>query len=395
MDVKRVDDRETLRKVTLLAASGLTVMAGATIAPALPDIAETFADVKSIDLLAKLVLTLPALFIAIGAPLAGLIIDRWGRKRLFIVSVLLYAAAGSSGFYVDSLLAILIGRAVLGLAIGGVNTCVTTLIGDYFVGPTRDRFVGHQSAFIAFGGVVFLIGGGLLADLGWRLPFLIYLSSLIILPKIVLSIYEPERSPVKSSPETENSHAVPVWPVLLVYALAFFGMIVFYLIPVQLPFHIRILTGATGSAAGLALASFNVCAAFSAWNFKRVRLVLSNPAIVALAFLIMGAGYVIISYAGNYELMYAGLMCSGFGLGLHIPTLSIWLLGLAPERVRGRLVGGFTTCIFLGQFFSPIVARPIIDRAGVGESFGIAGLALLALAVIFAGFAVFRGDVRA
>ena len=45
--------------VTLLAASSLTVMSGATIAPALPAIRDAYADGRQADLLTKLVLTPP------------------------------------------------------------------------------------------------------------------------------------------------------------------------------------------------------------------------------------------------------------------------------------------------------------------------------------------------
>jgi MFS family permease len=94
---------------TLLAVSSLTVMAGATISPSLPAIQAHFADVPAVDVLVRLVLTLPALFIALGAPLAGVLVDRWGRKPLLVVCVLLYAAAGASGVYLDALTPILIG----------------------------------------------------------------------------------------------------------------------------------------------------------------------------------------------------------------------------------------------------------------------------------------------
>ncbi|MEL6527253.1 MAG: MFS transporter, partial [Chloroflexota bacterium] len=83
---KRNPDSRVLQG-TLLAAGTLTVMASATISPALPAITEAFADTPNIDLLVSLLLTIPALFIALGAPLAGVIVDRFGRKRLLVIAV--------------------------------------------------------------------------------------------------------------------------------------------------------------------------------------------------------------------------------------------------------------------------------------------------------------------
>lgn len=92
-----------LVKATLLFTSTLTVMAGATIAPSLPDMRNYFSSVENADYLVRLVLTLPALFIVIGSPISGVIIDRFGRKPLLAASVLLYGLAGSSGFVLNSL----------------------------------------------------------------------------------------------------------------------------------------------------------------------------------------------------------------------------------------------------------------------------------------------------
>jgi uncharacterized membrane protein YhdT len=52
-------------KTTLLLASSLTVMAGALIAPALPKIAEAFEGLPNVVFLSKLLLSIPALFIAV------------------------------------------------------------------------------------------------------------------------------------------------------------------------------------------------------------------------------------------------------------------------------------------------------------------------------------------
>lgn len=35
--------------------------------------------------------------------------------------------------------------------------------------------MGYQASFIGFGGVIFLLAGGYLADIGWQYPFLICL----------------------------------------------------------------------------------------------------------------------------------------------------------------------------------------------------------------------------
>jgi MFS family permease len=95
--MKSSNPNSPLVKATLLLTSTLTVMAGATIAPSLPGMQEHFADVPNAEYWVKLILTIPALFIVIGAPIAGIMVDRIGRKPLLAAAVLLYGVAGSSG----------------------------------------------------------------------------------------------------------------------------------------------------------------------------------------------------------------------------------------------------------------------------------------------------------
>ncbi len=183
---------KTLVKITLLFTSSLTIMAGATIAPSLPQIEQVFSNHPQSEILTKLILTIPALFITIGAPLVGLLIDRYGRVRMLLGSLLLYGFSGTSGFFMDDIYALLIGRAFLGIAVAGVLTTTITLIADYFTGEERNAFMGLQGACVALGGVIFITSGGLLAEVSWRAPFLIYLAAFFIFPAAYYSLSEPE-----------------------------------------------------------------------------------------------------------------------------------------------------------------------------------------------------------
>lgn len=87
------------RNATLLFISTLTIMSGATISASLPGIAARFADVENVALLSRLVLTLPAVFIAPFSPAAGFLVDRFGHKPLLLVSLALFAASGYDGAY--------------------------------------------------------------------------------------------------------------------------------------------------------------------------------------------------------------------------------------------------------------------------------------------------------
>lgn len=369
-----------LAKPTLLVAASLTVMPGATISPSLPALADHFADTPGVDLLARLVLTVPALFIALLAPVAGLVMDRIGRKPALLFATVLYVLGGASGLVVDSLPALLVGRAVLGVAVAGVMTAATTLAGDYYSGAERQRFMGHQAAFMAFGGVVFLTTGGLLAEMHWRAPFGVYTVALLLLPAF-LALPEPSRHTALHAAGGPLPLGAAKGVVAVIYLLAAVNSIAFYIVPTQLPFLLRDIGVADPSLAGAAIAVSTFCSAVTSMRFGRLRSHLSAAALFGIAFALMGAGYAIIAVAPNYPLAVAGLAVSGIGLGLSMPNLSLSLLAHAPEHLRGRLVGGLTTGIFLGQFLSPAISQPLAAGVGLSGMFAVVAAAALALAV--------------
>ncbi len=284
-----------LTKATLLLASTLMVMSGATISPSLPAMQAHFANVPNAEFWVRLVLTVPALFIVLGSPIAGQIVDKVGRKPLLLGSAILYGFAGSSGFVLNSLFAILAGRALLGIAVAGVMISATTLIADYYQGDTRADFMGLQAAFMGFGGVLFLSIGRFIADLSWRFPFLIYLSSWVLLLGIALTLYEPS-SPAKVIAEptaaSSSTERLPIKLLALVCASVWLQQIAFYLIPVQLPFYLQQLSGATATQTGLAIAFSVLFSALASMGYGRLKKRLSFIKILAIAFGLIGIGYV-------------------------------------------------------------------------------------------------------
>jgi MFS family permease len=375
-----------IRNLSILLGSTMTVMAGATIAPALPEMSLVFQDVPSADFLVKLVLTIPALLVAISAPFAGIALDRWGRKPILIASIILYGLTGTSGFVLDTLSNIIIGRALLGFAVAGIMTSFTTLISDYFTGEKLNQFMGYQAAVMGFGGVIFLLLGGYLADIGWQYPFLVYLFAFLILPGVLLTINEPKIKVDESTKiSTQQTSALTLKSIALIYSLAFISMIIFYMIPVQLPFYLTELAGSSNSQVGVAMAIQALVAAVVSMQYQKFKARFTFEAISAIVFLMLGIGSIIISLSSDYIFVVLGLIIGGIGLGLLIPNFNVWLVSQVSATVRGKAVGGLTSAIFLGQFMSPIVIQPIIQQVGLVGAFGVGGGFLLFVAVLLFG----------
>jgi len=100
------------------------------------------------------------------------------------------------------------------------------------------------------------------------------------------------------------------------------------------------------------------------------------------AFGLIAAGYALIGLASSYAVVLAGALVSGLGVGLFFPNSYLWLLALAPERLRGRLSGGLTMAVFLGQFFSPLLAQPLIAAVSLPWTFVMVAAAAAAAAAL-------------
>lgn len=374
---------EGLRRSTLLLGSTLTVMAGAIIAPALPQISQAFDHLADPELMSKLILTLPALFIGLLAPVAGYFVDWSGRKKVLLFALLLYALSGTTGAYLSNIYLILAGRALLGIAVGALMTSVITLIGDYFEGRQRSAFMGYQAAFASTGGLVFISTGGFLADIHWRYPFLIYSVSLIILVMAIVSVYEPERTKPAGGVKLISRSLLRKIPAqaLWVYGIAFFSFAVFYMVPVQLPFMLSALGGVSNTQVGFAIAFMNVSAIAMAFSYSRIRSLLGFPYIMAIVYVLVAVGYVIISFSQSYWIMVAGILTAGLGFGMQMANINLWLVSIAPAEVRGTLVGYLNTCIFMGMFMSPVLLQPLVSLTSLYRSFSLVALILLACAL--------------
>jgi MFS family permease len=395
-------------KATLLAAAMMTIMAGATIAPGLPGMLEQFKSIPGADLLVRLVITTTALAVAVSAPFTGLIADRFGRKPLLVFGLILYVIAGTSGAYLESLPLILVGRALLGVAVAAIMTANNALIADYFAGPARSAFIGLSSAFTAFGGVLLLPVGGFLADLGWHMPFLVYFSALLILPTAITVLFEPARAqqpglarpgltqpgssqPGSSQPGSaqpistaESTNKNPSFP--LIYGLAFCHMIVFYIGPTQMPFLLETVGRLAPSQVGFALGLFTLSSAIVSLLYARIRAQFGFQAIAAIGFALLGLGWMVSGLASGLPWILIGFVIAGMGGGLLMPNWMNWLAVLSSPAMRGRLIGGLTTALYLGQFFSPALVQVFVPSVGLNAVVtGFGTVAVLVGAALGAG----------
>jgi MFS family permease len=404
--MRRSDPENRVLKITLLLASALIVMVTGVIPPALPSMEAHFAEAANVAFWVRLVLTFPCLFVAATAPLAGHAVDTIGRKRVLAISTALFGISGVAGYLAPTLALLLISRASLGIAVGGLMTSVTTLIADYYTASARERFMGLQAAVMGFAGTAALLFGGMLADIGWRVPFLTYALAILILPLILWVLYEPlvserclERpAPVSdvgqcvaesicanqdADPARASRSSAPARFTLFVYVVMMVIQMAMSLIPVLLPFYLQGAMGASASQSGLALSLTSVSYALISLQYGRIASRLDHLGVLTVGVCLIGAAYLLLWSAGGWASIALALLLAGTGQGLLIPNLSVWLADETPSALRGRVLGGLTTALFLGVFISPFVGEPMSAMVGFRGVCLSVGTLLLVIGPLF------------
>lgn len=153
----------------------------AIVGPALPSIQKQFTT-EMTDRSLAWIFSIYVLFNLIGTPLMAKLSDLFGRRIIYALDVLLFAAgslvvASAPGFAV-----VLLGRAIQGFGAGGIFPVASAVIGDTFPPEKRGSALGLIGAVF---GIAFIIGpilgGIILAVASWQWLFLINIPVAAIL----------------------------------------------------------------------------------------------------------------------------------------------------------------------------------------------------------------------
>ncbi|MFI1374013.1 MFS transporter [Streptomyces longwoodensis] len=375
-----------LRVTLLMAGSCLPILGAVLIAPVLPKMQDHFASTPGAKALVPLALTVPALAVALLAPFAGVIVDRLGRRRLLVVATLLYALFGTAPLWLDSLGAVLVSRALVGVTEAAIMTCCTTLIGDYYTGRRRVRYLALQTMCASASATVFFVLGGAVGAAGWRLPFWVYAVSLLLAPLMAAALptatVRASTIGIGAGPAVESERRPFPWRQSAgICALTFFGAVVFYAVPVEMAYLLDDLGVENSGVIGLATAVASAATVGGAVTFARLKRSPDPmlPAVLALC----AVGFGVMFLAGNAPLLVVGAVVNCVGTGMLLPALLTSALSRLSFADRGRGTGLWTAAFFGGEFLCPLVL--LAAEAGVGSLAGAVGVLGLTTAAVAAG----------
>ncbi len=365
--------------LTILLCSMLMLMGGAAVAPALPLIEAQF---PGQDTLVSMIITIPSLAVAVVGFAVGALADRFGKVRTLTASLAVFVVAGVAGYFIDSSIYLMLAvRFVVGIGIAGISSAVTALIAEYYMGANRVKVLGYQSAAMGLGVLILEYTGGILAEYSWNDPFLVYLIGVPILLMVILTMREPAREPVEKQVAREPARKANKNLLVVCYVTIFVVMTMAFLLPTKMPTYLQTELGVSTSVTGLFLGIHGVSNACFSLMYRRIVQRIRPFAIMGIGFILMFAGLIVLELSETVAASVVMMVVAGIAVGMISPAVSNTLAAEVTGSNSGKIMGGYSTSLNLGQFAISLISVPLFAMVGSSYPDMFAVMAILALVV--------------
>ena len=329
-----------LQAVVLLLPVTMLVMGAVVLQPDQGLLAAHFKDVPGNEYWVPFLLTVPAIAATCFTVPAGYLADLFGRRPVLLISMLIYVVLGVGPFFLQDLLPIALCRIGVGLCEGVGVTVTTALLGDYFKGRVRDRYMGLQVGMAAVSASLLIpLSGWLGGRFGWNGPFLVYGITLIWFLGILFFTWEP--APDERAGEKAGSVSWAGFPWRSMSAIAavtliggYFFYTVQYEVPTILPRFGITDPSRIGALAGIV--SWGMVGGAVVFQLIVGRalysLLFGELVVIAATFIAMGS-------APTSGALVILAFINQIGCGALLPTLLTTTMRFLPFEYRGRGTG--------------------------------------------------------
>ena len=384
--------------ISLLLPITLTTMAIVLLTPIVPNLMAQFSTVPNHEYWVPMILTTPALVSALLCPVVGILGDYFGRRRLLIGSFVLYAALGVMPVFLSDLTHILLSRVGVGVAEALIYVLSTTMIGDYYKGAARDKWLAAQTAFASVSALLFFNLGGVLGEHGWRTPFWAYASALVMMALVLRHTWEPKGDDAAGgeadhAPRNLSWAGFPWATMAMIVVTTIYASVFFYTVQIQAPSGLAELGLTSPAERGFLTSIASIGVLLGTVIYSRLAGKMAVARLLLTEFALLSIGFMLMAKTGTVTGFLIGCFINQVGAGLLLPTLLVWSMSILSFEVRSRGTGFWQSAFAFGQFLSPIIVTYAGARyGGLLGAFSVLSVAALG-GVIVALLAGRRGAV--
>ena len=318
---------------------------------------------------------LPTLLAIPSALLTGAISRKIGARTVGMISLALYAVTAVGVIFSRSLTAILIWRAINGIAIG--FTACSLLFQAQLFEPEERRAISGYTSFVSNTlGLVFAVASGMLSSrFGWRSSYWIYV--VICVPTIFVM-----RACMPSKAEMEQKMAAQIarmaqdapggapaqagskpgarfnwgfWWSLFLIVLCF---ICIGTVSSNIALHVFSRGLGNSTTVGIAMMVNTAAAAVIGFFYSRISAGTKRRNFT-IGPVIMGVGLIIVANATSTAMLMAAQFITGIGWGYVLAESRLLIFGTTEPANRGIGLSMMSATMNLGQAVSPVIAVPL------------------------------------
>lgn len=327
-------------------------------------------------------------FQLIASPILGRLSDRYGRKKLLIISQL----GSAVGYLILGLagnLPLLFLSRIIDGATGGNISIAQAYIADVTTKENRARGMGMIGAAFGLGFIFGPAIGGFLSRFSYSAPayFATAISLLTVLTTIFFLKETVNEKQAKVSPKTrlnfeEFRNVLSIYPI---------GILILIFFVVNLASSIQ-----QSNFALWTQKTFNYGPTQNGWLFAYIGIIAvlvqlkflpfltkkfneKNILYISLVFLFLGL--VLIPLIPTPIFLYVSLFFLPFGMGLSNPTIQALASENVPKEEYGGTLGFLQSAGSLGRIIGPIVGGIIFQSLGKDNAFYFAGFTVLIILI--------------
>ena len=336
----------------------------------------------------------------IGNVIAGVALDRWGR-RLPILAGLLGTAAALLGYvFVRTPQQLIIARAVHGLTAAMLTPGAFAILGDLAAPDKRARIMGISGAIIAVAAVAGPSIAGIIGEkVGFKVVFL--LSSTLMLATFAafwrLSTKQIRGEVIDPHVLTGLSALIRRPRLVVTYLSALALTIGLGTLVAHLPITL-LARGELPARSGLAFTVFAIVATIAmASPLNRVSDRYGRVSLVVAGLGLTCAGMLMLGSSRDIGSTMVGMGIFGLGFGVLFPSMTAFVAEDAAMNERGKAFGLFYAIyslgVVIGSVLSGLLAEHLGETTGVPFLLG-AAITLAAVPVITIVWNMQRGNIK-